>query len=474
MNNSPRRWYDLAILAVAQFMIVLDVSIVNVALPSLQRDLNLSIANLQGIVTAYTLAFGGFLLLGGRAADLFGRKKIFLIGLAGFTVVSLTIGIADSGSLMVPLRALQGLFAAFMSPAALSLVLSLFQDSRERSTALSVWAAVSAGGATAGLLIGGALTQYLNWRWNFFVNVPVGLIIFFTAYAMLPNSKPEDSAKSLDLPGAALATSGLMLLVYTLSHGNTWGWLSIHTLDFLYLSALLLIGFIINEAYAKQPLMPLSIFKIGNVGAANAMQLPITAGLFAMFFFLSLYIQSTLHYSPLLTGLAFLPFSIIVGITATLTPKLLRKISYKWVLSIAPLFLVVALFIFSQTTVTSSYWAILPGLIIMPIGMGMTFVSITIAATTGVPRNESGIASGLLNTSQQIGGSIGLAILSGIAATATAAASLTSSQAEAAVAGYHAAFHTGIFFAFGASLIAFLFIKVIPVQASDTPAIAAH
>ncbi len=474
MDTSPRRWYDLAILAVAQFMIVLDVSIVNVALPSLQRDLNLTISNLQGIVTAYTLAFGGFLLLGGRAADLFGRKKVFLIGLTGFTLVSLTIGIVDSGSLLVPLRALQGLFAAFMSPAALSLVLSIFQNPRERSTALSVWAAVSAGGATAGLLIGGALTQYLNWRWNFFVNVPVGVTVFLAAYFLLPNTPPEDSAKSLDLPGAALATGGLMLLVYTLSNGNSWGWLSIHTLDFLYVSLLLLIAFIINEARAKQPLMPLSIFKIGNVGAANAMQLPITAGLFAMFFFLSLYIQSTLLYSPLLTGLAFLPFSIIVGITSTLTPRLLRKVSYKWVLTVAPLFLMIALYVFAQTKVDSSYWAILPGLIVMPIGMGMTFVSITIAATSGVPRNESGVSSGLLNTAQQIGGSIGLAILSGIAASATAAATLTSSKAEAAVAGYHAAFYTGIFFALGASIVAFLFIKVIPVTESGVAAIPAH
>ncbi len=475
MDSSRNRWLDLVILAVAQFMIVLDVSIVNVALPSMQKELGLSLSALQGIVTAYTLAFGGFLLLGGRAADLYGRKRIFLGGIFFFTLVSLTIGIADSASLMVPLRALQGLAAAFMSPAALSLVLSIFRDPKERTTALSVWGAVSAGGATAGLLVGGVLTQYINWRWNFFVNVPVGIAVFTAAWRLLPAHTPEERDKSLDLPGAILGTGGLMLLVYTLSHGNTWGWLGGQTLGLLALSFALLALFLFNESRAKHPLMPLSFFKIGNVAAALAMQLPVTASMFAMFFFLSIYVQGILHYSPLETGFAFLPVSLIIGFVATMAPRLIRRIGYRAVLVIAPLFLAAGLYLFTFTTVETTYLHLLAGLLIMPIGLGLSFVSITIAATTGVPGRESGLASGLLATAQQIGGSLGLAILSGIASSATAAALLANGgdQARALVVGFHGAFYAGMFFALLSSFIALLFIR--PTQgAVGTPAPALH
>ncbi len=462
MYTSQHRWFDLAILALAQFMIVLDVSVVNVALPSMEKSLGLTLSDLQGIVTAYTLTFGGFLLLGGRAADLYGRKRVFLIGITCFTLVSLTIGIVDSGALMVPLRALQGLAAACMSPAALSLVLSIFQDAKERARALSVWGAVSAGGATAGLLIGGALTQYLNWRWNFFVNVPVGIAVFIAGWRLLPTHTKEESSKTLDLPGAILATGGLMLLVYTLSHANAWGWLTLQSFGFLGLSVLVLAAFIYNESQVKHPLIPLSIFRIGNIAAANAMQLPITASMFAMFFFLSIYIQSILGYSPLMTGLAFLPVSFIIGIVAILAPAVIQKLGYKPLLIAAPLFLATGLFLFTFTTTTSSYWSLLPGLLIMPIGLGLSFVAITIAATAGVPGNESGLASGLLTTAQQIGGSLGLAILSGIASSATVKALAGGdTKTLSLLDGFHTAFYAGIVFALLASLIAFLCIKSI-------------
>lgn len=461
MEHNKRRWIDLAILAVAQFMIVLDVSIVNVALPSIQASLGLTISDLQGIVTAYTLAFGGFLLLGGRAADLYGRKKMFLIGISAFTFVSFVIGVADSAMLMVPLRATQGLAAAFMSPAALSLVLSLFPGGKERSKALSIWGAVSAGGATAGLLIGGILTQYLNWRWNFFVNIPVGIAVFIAGWRLLPAHTIEERSKSLDLPGAGLATIGLMMLVYTLSHANAWGWFSGQTVWFFILSVGVLLLFLYNESRVKHPLMPLSFFKIGNIAAALAIQLPITASLFAAFFFLTIFIQSVLHYSPLQTGFAFLPMSLIIGLSATLAPRAIQRFGYKMVLVVAPLFLALGLFIFTFITVDSSYISLLPGLLIMPIGLGLCFVSITIAATSGVPGHESGLASGLLNTAQQIGGSLGLAILSGIAASATIAVATTTPQSVAIVEGFHAAFYAGMYFALSASVIAFVFLKPI-------------
>jgi len=474
MYSSKNRWLDLALLAVAQFMIVLDVSIVNVALPSMQKSFNLTIADLQGIVTAYTLAFGGFLLLGGRAADLYGRKRVFLAGVACFSLVSLTIGITDMASLMVPLRALQGLAAAFMSPAALSLILSLFHESKERARALSVWGAVSAGGATAGLLIGGVLTQYLNWRWNFFVNVPVGLTVLIAGWQLLPAHSEEEQKKNLDLPGAVLVTGGLMLLVYTLSHANAWGWTTWHTWGLLSLAVFILLAFISNEAVAKHPLMPLSFFKIGNVAAANSMQLPVVASMFSMFFFLSIYVQSILGYSPLTTGLAFLPVSLLIGIVATLAPTVIRRLGYKPVLVAAPLFLAAGLYVFTFTTVNSSYWHILPGLLIMPLGLGLSFVAVTMAATAGVPGRESGLASGLINTAQQIGGSLGLAILSGIASSVSASALMqyNTQPTVALVEGFHSAFYTGIVFAIIASLIALIFIK--PIQAANAPAPAAH
>jgi EmrB/QacA subfamily drug resistance transporter len=463
--TDSQKWFALGFLVLAQFMIVLDISIVNVALPSIEHTLGLTQTDLQWIVTAYTLAFGGFLLLGGRAADLYGRKRMFLFGVAAFTFVSLTIGLIQSAALMVPLRALQGLAAAFMSPAALSLVLTLFTEQRTRARALSIWGAVSAGGATAGLLLGGILTEYLNWRWNFFVNVPIGVLVFFTAWRLLPTHIAEERSKSLDLPGAALITGALMLLVYTFSHANTWGWLSLTTIAFFAGSILLILAFIYNESRARHPLVPLSIFRIGNIAGANIVLMPVVASLFSMFFFLSLYIQNILGYKPLGAGFAFLPTTLIIGISAILAPSVIRRIGFKPILVIAPLLLTVALFIFAQVTVGGSYWSFLPGLLIMPIGMGFSFVSSTIAATQGVPGHESGLASGILTTSQQIGGSLGLAILSGIAASATAASVATHAAANSApqpqdlVAGFHSAFYAGMLFALTASVLAFLLIR---------------
>ncbi len=287
MEKSTRNWLILGVLALAQFMVVLDVSIVNVALASIQHSLNFSVTSLQWIVSAYTLAFGGFLLLGGRTSDIFGRRRVFMIGVAGFTLFSFLVGISQSETQLIVLRALQGLSAAFMSPAALSIVLATFTEGNERNRALSVWGAIAAGGAAAGLLIGGVLTQYLGWRWDFFVNVPVGIAVVLLAWRLVPQHIAEERSKKLDLPGALLVTSGLMLLVYTLTNASAWGWLSLGTIGLGGLSLALLIGFIINESLVSRPLMPLSVFKIGSILGANLTQLPVTASLFSMFFFIS-------------------------------------------------------------------------------------------------------------------------------------------------------------------------------------------
>ncbi|MEO8104998.1 MAG: MFS transporter [Candidatus Saccharibacteria bacterium] len=456
----------LLIVAVAQFMVVLDSSIVNVALPSIYRALHFtSPSSLQWVVTAYTLAFGGFLLLGGRAADLYGRKKMFVYAASCFSVASLLCGLSQNSTMIEVLRGVQGLAAAFMSPAALSIVLTTFKEGKERATALSVWGAVAAGGAAAGVLFGGILTEYLDWRWNFFVNVPVGIAVVIAANLYVPESKADLDHNKLDLPGAILVTSGLMLLVYTLTKAPIYGWASGHTLGFLALSASLLAGFIFNESRSRHALMPLHIFKIGNVRFANMAQLPITASAFSLFFFVSLYLQTILHYSPVRSGLSFLPVTFVIGGVSVLMQHVIGRIGYKKPLVAGPLFLALGLFLLAHMSVNGSYLVnVFPGLALMAFGLGLSFISVTIAATTGIPQKESGLASGLLNTSQQIGGSLGLAILSGISASSALTylrdnhGSGSLGLAQAQVSGFSHALYTAIGFALLSSFVTLFFI----------------
>lgn len=451
----------LALLALAQFIVVLDTSIVNVALPSIFKSLHFSPGDLQWVVTAYTLFFGGFLLFGGRAADLFGRRRMFLIGLTCFTTASFIAGLSQSSGMLIALRAIQGLSAAFMSPAALSIVVNTFKEGAERNRALGVWGGVAAGGAAAGLLFGGLLTEYFGWRWDFFVNVPIGLTVALLTPRIIRESKADLEHQHLDLPGAVLATSGLMVLVYGLVKAPTWGWLDTKSIAFLGTSLVLLTMFVINELRSKQPLMPMSILRIRNLRGANMTQLPITAGMFSMFFFLSLYVQTILDYSPIRTGLAFLPVTLVIGISSQIVARMVGSIGYKAPMVIAPLFITAGLLMFSRVPVNGSYLHdVLPGLIVLALGLGFSFVSITIAATSGVPKHEAGLASGILNTSQQIGGSLGLAILSGIfAASVKDAAVRGASPAAAQIAGYHDAFFVASFFTLAAAIIAALTIE---------------
>lgn len=477
--SSKLKWGLLAVLAVAQFMVVLDSSIVNVALPAIQQALNISSSDLAWLVTAYTLAFGGFLLLGGRAADLYGRRKLFLTGVIGFTIASLLVGVAQDSMTVIIGRGLQGLAAALMSPAALSIVLTTFREGKERNAALGVWAAVAAGGAAVGVLLGGILTQYLNWRWNFFINLPIGIAVIVAALKLVPAHSKEVEHNDLDLPGAVLVTGGLMSLVYAIEQAPDWGWTAASTLGLFSLSVAMLVGFFINEARAKHPLMPLSIFRIRNVSAANLVQMPITAAMFSMFFFISIYIQTVMGFSPVQTGLSFLPVTFIIAIVATLISRVVAKVGFKPILVAAPTLMAGGLFWLSHISLSSTYWAdIFPGLALVAAGAGMSFVALTIAATSGVPANESGLASGLLNTAQQIGGALGLAILSGIAASHAASyfashATETAVMATSAVEGYQMALLVGTFFALGAAVLALIFIRN-QKQVAGKPLPAAH
>lgn len=446
-------WLIFVLVAVAQFMVVLDVCITNVALPAIQESLHFDPHTLQWVVTAYALTFGGFLLLGGRAADIFGHRKILLVGLGSFTLLSLLIGLSVSPTMLIVLRALQGIAAALMSPSALSIVLITFPEGKERNRALGHWTTVATGGAAVGLLLGGILTQFLNWRWNFFVNVPIGIGISVAIAKLLPHEAQESEHHDLDLPGALLVTSGLVLLVFVVSRAPAWGWQSASTLMYGALSILLLVAFVWNESRSSHPLMPLSIFNNRNISGANLMSAPITAGAFGMFFLISLYIQGVLHYSPLMAGLSFLPFPIILGSLSQRMARGVTKYGYKPFLIAGPLIVAGSMGWLIRLPVDGNYITdILPNVILMPIGMAMTFMPLIVAATSGVGENEAGLASGLINTSQQMGGAIGLAILSSVAASVTASHASLGSM-EALVAGYHWAFFTGVLFIVIATII---------------------
>jgi EmrB/QacA subfamily drug resistance transporter len=473
-KHAENKWVLLALLVLAQFMVVLDVAIVNVALPSIAKNLHFAANNLQWVVTAYTLTFGGFLLLGGRAADLFGRRRLFIGAVSAFGLMSLLCGLAQSETMLIFSRAAQGLAAAFMSPAALSIVLSEFREGKDRNTAMGVWAGVSAGGAAAGVLLGGFLTQYLNWRWNFFVNVPVGIFVVFMALRLLPHHIGEENKKlQLDLPGAALATAGLMSLVYGLSKAPNDGWGSATVIGFILAGLALLVAFIVNEArFAKQPLMPLEIFKIRNVLGANIAFLVIACTLFSMFFFLTLYVQQVLGYSPVKTGLCFLPITFIVGITSGFVSRFVGRIGYKPFMALGPFVIALGLFILSRIMkVGGNYWAnVFPGLATFALGMGFTFVSGTLAATSGVPKHFSGLASGLLNTAQQVGGAIGLAVLSAVAFSTVKsdlASHSTNNPLQAQVHGYITAMHVGVGLALFAAAVVLLVVKNHKVDAQE-------
>jgi EmrB/QacA subfamily drug resistance transporter len=413
-------WLVLVLVCLAQFMVILDATIVNVALPSIQLDLGLSEANLQWVVNAYALLFGGFLLLGGRAGDLIGRKRIFLAGVIVFTAASLVCGLAQSETWLIVARGVQGLGAALVSPAALSIITTTFREGAERTKALGVWAAIAVGGGAVGLVLGGVLTEAFSWPWIFFVNVPVGIVTFALSLRFVPESKDEHVHKSFDLAGAVSVTAGLIALVYGIVRSNQSGWGSLEVLGFLAIAAVLLVGFVVIERRSVEPLVRLSIFSVRTVRGANVAMFIVACGLFAMFFFNTLYVQHVLGYSPLEAGLAFLPFTLGIIIGAGLSQRFLPAVGAREVPLIGLTLAVAGLLYFLRLTPESTYLVdLLPGIMLTSIGMGLTFVPVTLIATSGVPAGDAGLASGLFNTSQQIGGAVGLAVLSTLATSRT-------------------------------------------------------
>ena len=415
-----KRWLALILLCSAQFVVVLDASIVNVALPSIGDALEFSQENLSWVVNAYVLTFGGFLLLGGRAADLLGRRRVFMAGLLLVAVASLLAGFAATEGQLIAARAAQGLGAAIISPAALSIVTTTFSDGAERNKALGVWGAVAGSGGAAGVLLGGILTDGLGWEWVLWVNVPVSLIALALSPRLIAESRAEAETRAFDVAGAVTVTAALSILVYALVDANDAGWGSSQTIGLIALSILLLAAFVAIELRATKPLVPFSIFRIRTLTGANVVGLLVGASLFSMFFFISLYMQQVLGYSAIHAGLSYLPLALVIMASAGIASQLVTKLGYKPVLAAGLMFIVIGLTWFSRVSVGGGFSTdILGPSLFAAAGLGFAFVTTTIAAVSGVDEHEAGLASGLINTSQQIGGALGLAVLSAVAISRT-------------------------------------------------------
>jgi EmrB/QacA subfamily drug resistance transporter len=415
-----RRWWALALLCMTQFMVVLDASIVNIALPSIGDDVGISQENLSWVVNGYVLTFGGFLLLGGRMADLLGRRRIFMAGLVIVAVASLFAGFAPNEGTLIAARAAQGLGAAIIAPSALSIVTTIFRDGSERNKALGAWGAVAGSGGAAGVLLGGVLTDGLGWEWVMWVNVPVALIVLALTPQLIPESRSESQTRHFDLAGAVTVTAGLSLLVYAIVDAESAGWGSTQTIGLLALAVALLGVFTAIELRSHAPLVPFRIFEKRTLSGANAVGLMVGGSLFAMFFFITLYMQQVLDYSPIKAGLSYLPLALAIIISAGVASQLVTRIGFKPVLAVGLVLIAAGLVWFSQISVDGGFTTdILGPSLLAAVGLGFAFVTTTIAAVSGIQDHEQGLASGLINTSQQIGGALGLAVLATIANSRT-------------------------------------------------------
>lgn len=410
----------LALLCLVAFLDFVDGVIVNVALPSIRRELDMSVQSLVWVPSAYLLTYGGFMLLGGRAADLLGRRRVLVAGTLLFALSSLIGGLAESSGVLIAARLAQGVGAAMTLPAALSILTTVFKEGADRNMAMGVWGGTAGLASAVGVLLGGVLTEGPGWRWVLFVNLPVCLVVLAATFRLIPGERPRAPLANLDIRGAILSTAGMLVLVYSLVEAPDAGWSSARTVAGLAGGLALLVAFVINEQRSKNPLLPLSIFRIKGLAAANATQLIGIAGFLSMFFFLTLYMQSVLGYSPIETGLAYLPVCLGVGIAAGIASKLLARTGTRPLIVAGSLIAAAGVYQLSRIPIDGSYLTdLLPGMVVMSIGLGAVFVAVTTAANAGVPAERSGLAAALLNASQQLGGALGLAVFSAIATSRT-------------------------------------------------------
>jgi EmrB/QacA subfamily drug resistance transporter len=464
-KQHSRRWAALAVIVAAQFMVILDVAIVNVALPAIKSELHFSEASLQWVITAYAILFGGVLLLGGRLADLLGRRRLFIAGVAVFTASSLLSGFAWSEASLIAFRALQGLGGALLAPAALSILLTTFHEGRERNLALGIWGAASGSGGAAGVLLGGLLTSYLHWSWIFFINVPAGAAVIALAPWLLRESRLEQAQRHFDFAGAASVTAGLMLLVYAMTRATQHGWGSVGTVALLAASTGLIVAFVVIELRSRVPLLPMRIFRMRTLAAANASAVVVAAVGFSMFFLLTLYQQQVLHYSAIQTGVAFVAITLTIVAFSNVAQMLVTRLGVRRVLVAGLLLDTAALALLTRLPVHGHYFPdLFPALVLAGVGMAFSFVPMTIAGLTGVSREDAGIASGLINTSRQIGGAIGLAAVSTIAVTSTnnyvqSHAGTTARDANALTHGFQLSFYVLTALAVVGALVAAIFVE---------------
>ena len=462
ITDTRARWLALMVLCLGDLMIVLDTTIVNVALPSIREDLGFTETSLAWVVNAYLLTFGGFLLLGGRLGDLLGRRRVFLAGIALFTLASVVCGLSTTQGLLVAARAVQGLGGAIVSAVALSLIMALFTETAERAKAMGVFGFVMAGGGSIGVLLGGVLTDALDWHWIFLVNVPIGVAVYVLSLRLLPSSEGLAARGRLDVAGAVTVTTALMLAVYAIVNGNEAGWASLQTLGLLVASAVLFGVFLAIETRVAAPLVPLGLFRLRNVATANVVGVLWAAAMFAWFFISALYLQLVLGYSPLQVGLAFLPANLIMGaFSLGVSAKLVLRFGVRTPLAAGLLLASVGLVLFARAPVDGSFAVdVLPSMILLGCGAGMAFNPVLLAAMSDVAPEESGLASGVVNTSFMMGGALGLAVLASLAASRSESLRASGEgPLEALNGGYHAALLVGALFALGAAAVGAVFLR---------------
>ena len=461
-TDRRRRWLALIVLCLGDLMIVLDTTIVNVALPSIRTNLGFSQTSLAWVVNAYLLTFGGFLLLGGRLGDLFGHRRMFLAGVGLFTFASIACGVSTTKGMLIGARAVQGVGGAVVSAVALSLIMGLFAEPADRAKAMGVFGFVMAGGGSIGVLLGGVLTDLLNWHWIFLVNVPIGVAVYFLTLRIVPGGRGATGSGRLDIAGAVTVTASLMLAVYAIVNGNQAGWGSAQTIGLLAAAALLLAVFLVIESRVESPLMPLRLFRLRNVATANVVGVLWAAAMFAWFFLSALYLQQVLGYSPLEVGLAFLPANIIMGLFSLgLSAKIVMRYGFRIPLALGLVIAAVGLLLFARAPVGGQFTVdVLPSMVLLAIGAGMAFNPVLLAAMSDVAPQESGLASGVVNTAFMMGGAVGLAALASLAASRTDSLEASGQEQLAAlVGGYHAAFMAGALFALAGAAIGGTFLR---------------
>ncbi len=470
--DDRKRWLALMVLCLGELMIVLDTTIVNVALPSIRNELGFTETALVWVVNAYMLTFGGFLLLGGRLGDLFGHRRLFLLGITLFTLASLACGVAQSQGLLVAARAVQGVGGAVVSAVALSLIMDLFSTPSDRAKAMGVYGFVCAGGGSIGVLLGGLLTSALSWHWIFLVNLPIGVAVYALCLALIPNLPGSANGQRLDVGGAVTITVSLMLAVYAVVNGNEVGWLATQTVSMLGIAVALLLVFLLIESRVAHPLMPLGLFRLRNVAVSNVVGVLWAAAMFAWFFISALYLQLVLGYTPMQVGLAFLPANLIMAaFSLGLSARLVMRYGVRAPLAVGLLLAALGLLLFARAPVDGGFVVdVLPGMLLLGLGAGIAFNPVLLAAMSDVKPSDSGLASGVVNTSFMMGGALGLAVLASLAAGRTAGvAAAGSAPAEALNAGYHAAFLVGAVFALVAAVLGGMLLRTRTAPVSVTP-----